>query len=319
MRRHPNRLAPVEPQPQRRGAFTLVELMIVVVVIAILMALVLPAVMGSFRTARISAVTTEIRGLEAAIAQFKSVYGIEPPSRIRLFETQAGWQTPAMGTTPEPITGIALSNEAERTRSVAFMNQIWPSYDFSIPHDFNGDGMASGFVALSGPECLVFFLGGRPVGSATTAFALTGFSKNPADPFAVAAGTETREGPYFEFKPSQLKTSKNTAAGGALVYFDPLPGQTAPYVYASSYDGRGYQTPDVFANSADDLNNVYFSGTAGSTTPQKNKSCQIISPGYDGFYGAGGLFNANQTGTKGLTDRRDYDNITNFHGGQLNK
>jgi len=325
MRRNLDHLAPTAPQERRRGAFTLIELMIVIVVIGILMGLVLPAVMSSFQKAKVSQVSTEIRGLEGAIAQFKQVYGIEPPSRMRLYETGAGWTTAASGTTLDPVTGASLSNEAERVRSVAFMNRIWPNYNFALSHDFDNSGTAAGFVTLYGPECLVFFLGGRPAGPTGGPYALTGFSKNPADPFAAAGGSESREGPYFEFKASQLHQSLNPGSGGALVYYDSLPGQTSPYVYASSYDGRGYQLADLYAKpqtmylaSPANLNllNVYMVGS--SAIAQKNKSFQIISPGPDTLYGNGGAF-ATTTSNHSLGDRRDYDNITNFHSGSLNK
>jgi prepilin-type N-terminal cleavage/methylation domain-containing protein len=331
MRRPTARPTPPTPAPRRRGAFTLIELMIVIVIIGILAGLVLPAVMGAFKTARIAQVQTEIRGLESAVAQFKALYGIEPPSRIRLFETQAGWQTPAAGTTVDQVTGGTLNNETERTRSIAFINRIWPQFNYSIPHDFDADGTSSGFVTLFGSECLVFFLGGVATGPVGGPFALTGFSKNPADPFTPSSGTESRDGPFFEFKTSRLHKSNNSQPGGPLVYFDPLPGQTLAYLYASSYDGRGYQASDLYYNQGSpgspttyvaptsppqNLNmfSVYFAGS----TPQKNKSFQLISPGMDFTYGSGGPFDPTAA-NHSLVDRRDYDNITNFNSGTLNR
>ena len=303
----------------QRQAFTLVELMIVVVVIAVLMGLLLPAVMGAFRRARIMEVVTEIRGLEAAIAQFKSVYGVEPPSRFRLYENATGaisWQSHS-GTFTDPVTGATLSHDAERTRSIAIINRIWPNFNFSANLG-DLDGTSATYISLTGAECLVFFLGGRPVSGGTGVYALTGFSKNPANPFLAASGTESREGPFYEFKPSRLKPSLNTNNPNVLVYFDPTGGQTAPYVYASSNDGRGYQAADLYVGSSDDLNDIYRTTTAANAVAQKPKSFQIISPGADGFYGAGGYFSATAS-NHGLTDRRDYDNVTNFHGGLLSE
>lgn len=300
----------------RRQAFTLIELMIVIAVIAALIALLLPAVTGAFRRARIAEVTTEIRGLEAAIAQFKSVFGVEPPSRIRLYESAAGspsWSSHT-GTFTEPVTGAMVSHDAERARSVALINRIWPNFNFNIarPYLDGNTGTSNGYVSLTGAECLVFFLGGVGTGGAG-AFAMTGFSKNPADPFIPAAGNESREGPFFEFKTSRLRVSLNATNTAALIYVDPTSGQMAPYVYATGYDGRGYQLADLYVGSTDDLNDVYRAGTGGVTAlAQKAKSFQIIAPGIDGFYGAGGYFNATAA-NHGLANRRDYDNITNFH------
>ncbi|MES2790282.1 MAG: prepilin-type N-terminal cleavage/methylation domain-containing protein [Planctomycetota bacterium] len=296
----------------KRQAFTLIELMIVVVIIATLMGLLLPAVMSAFGSAKVAEVASEIRGLEAAIAQFKSIYGIEPPSRIRLFNTSAGWSTTMMGTFVQ--NGVTLSHDRERTRSIGLINRMWPNFDFTIPHTFGPNP----YTDLSGSECLVFFLGGVGTGS-SGAYAMTGFSKNPANPFATISGNESREGPFFEFKQSRLRPSLNTTNTAALVYVDPISGQTAPYAYTSSNDGRGYESADLYVNSADDLNDVYRAAPGGTTAiAQKPKTCQIISPGIDGAFGAGGYFNPTAA-NHGLSNPKDYDNLTNFHGGYLNK
>lgn len=303
-------------------AFTLIEMMIVIVVILALVGLLTPAIMRSFRTARNTQVTVEIRGIEAAIANFKSVYGMEPPSRIRLYETGTGaisWSTHA-GTFVEPITGATVTHDSERTRSIGLMNKIWPNFNFNtLPGiDFNGDGSYGGYISLTGPECLVFFLGGRPTGPVGGPFAMTGFSKNPANPFLPAAGSESREGPFYEFRSIQLKPSLNPTNPTVLVYCDPSTSQLSPYLYVSSYDGRGYQLPDLFVGPGNNLTDVYRSTNTAPFIAQKPKSFQIICPGNDGFYGTGGYFNPSGP-NHGLTNRRDYDNITNFHNTVLNE
>ena len=347
-----------------RQAFTLIELMIVIVVIASLMGLLLPAVTGGFRRARIAQVATEIRGLEAGIAQFKASFGIEPPSRIRLYETPSGWSSTHSGTFyTDVLSGQVISNDSERTRSIAIINRIWPSFVFSNASgwDFNHDNSIGGFVTLTGSECLVFFLGGWQVGPVGGPFALTGFSKNPANPFVNPGATESREGPFFEFKPNQLRRTLNVANdihlkdasgmtlagtpianGQVLMYVDPLPSQLPPYIYASGYDGRGYQRADLIVSPNELLTDVYRQGAGFATVAQKQKAFQIISPGADGKYGFGGQFNTTLT-NKGLTYtddtngngaldsgedinrnsqidiRPDSDNITNFSGGVLNE
>ncbi|MDB5387729.1 MAG: hypothetical protein JWM11_3375, partial [Planctomycetaceae bacterium] len=290
----------------------------------ILMGFILPAVMSSFKAARNTQISTELRGLESAIAQFKSVYGVEPPSRILLYQNPTGtpsWQShPGMFT--DPITGASVSYDMERVRSRALITRIWPNFDFTATRNL---AAPNGFLYLRGAECLVFFLGGGVVASPTGAFALTGFSKNPLDPLSPASGSESRDGPFFEFKPAQLKTTRNTAdAGSALIYVDPTPSQTLPYLYLSSYEGRGYSPQDALVNpqampvpypANTNLLDVYRVGN--SVVAQKNKSFQLISPGADGAYGSGGPFDANAT-NRALNDRRDYDNITNFNSGVLN-
>src|SRR5262249_52277452 len=69
-----------------RGGFTLVELLIVIIVLAILVGLLLPVIAGALRTARNAAVQSEINNLAQALASFKSTFGDYPPSRILLCE-----------------------------------------------------------------------------------------------------------------------------------------------------------------------------------------------------------------------------------------
>lgn len=312
------RPTPATDRSAHRRGFTLIELMIVVVILGILMALVLPAVLSALEGARRAEVVAEIRGLEAAIANFKNTYGIEPPSRIRLYETSGAspsWSTHS-GSFTQNGTGQMVLHDAERTRSIALINRIWPNFDYTIARDLNGDTSFGGFVDLTGDECLVFFLGGVATGS-PGAFAVTGFSKNPANPLAVASGTESRDGPFFEFKPSRLKFSLNPTNSKVLVYFDPRSSQTLPYVYASSNDGRGYQPADLYVGSSDDLEDVYRTGPGGAmAVAQKAKSFQIITPGTDGAYGSGGAFVTTAV-NHGLASKADYDNLTNFHNGRL--
>src|SRR5688572_15597144 len=54
--------------PHKRAAFTLIELMVAISIIALLIGLLLPAFNGARRNARIAEVTTEIKSLENALA-----------------------------------------------------------------------------------------------------------------------------------------------------------------------------------------------------------------------------------------------------------
>jgi prepilin-type N-terminal cleavage/methylation domain-containing protein len=79
--------APVLPSPRGgnfstcrvRSAFTLVELLVVIGIIAILAALVTPAVMRAQATARNAAIKAEIDMLHMAIMNYKNQYGSFPP------------------------------------------------------------------------------------------------------------------------------------------------------------------------------------------------------------------------------------------------
>src|SRR5271166_3613823 len=66
--------------------FTMVELAAVILILAFLIALLLPALTGALKTARNAAVGGEINQLAQALASFKTQYGDYPPSRIYLAE-----------------------------------------------------------------------------------------------------------------------------------------------------------------------------------------------------------------------------------------
>lgn len=340
------------PQPAtrhpRRG-FTLVELMVVIVVVSILMALILPAIGRARITANEAKVMTEINQLASSIGAFKAKYGVEPPSSISIHLSPAGW----------------ASDPASR----ALIRQIWPQFDFTMgqtnpsiaayPSYWNNIAQpnsnannAKEMIIIHSGECLLFFLGGvmnlpgqPPVG----------FSKNVQYPFApsIGAGSVTnREGPFYEF--SNISQFTDVDNNGINEWKDSLPGQVNPYLYFSTYDGRGYNLAELPSNGTaygiypssgspvPCLHDFYrVSNTAvnppaaptfnagvpvavGSQLlpPQKPQTFQIISPGYDTLYGSGGVFNPNLVGSglvdpTGAADTAQYDNLTNFNGGRL--
>ncbi|MDB5342515.1 MAG: hypothetical protein JWP89_892 [Schlesneria sp.] len=308
--------SPRRPINRPRAGFTMIEILAVIVVIAILIALLLPAINGAQRTARITQVRTEISVLESAVATFKTTYGIQPPSRIVLYETAAGWNT-------DPTSRAAI-------------RQMWPQFDFTYGSagqiDLNGDS-AFNSVTLSPAESLIFFLGGMPTKSVVNGkdvFTLTGFSKSPLYPFAAATTGVKRDPSIYEFDVSRLK-DLNT--NGFPEYLDPLPGQTTPYAYYSGYEGDGYR-PIEFG--APGLSEPYRQATASTSSPWKMKSFQLLSPGFDHQFGFGGAFVADGVAANRLpfdasqypntfttstpttaTRNLESDNITNFFGSTL--
>lgn len=73
------------PRPRRIG-FTLVELMVVIAIIGILVALLLPVIVGAVRRANDARVAGDIQTIAAGLAKFKDTYGEFPPSRVILSE-----------------------------------------------------------------------------------------------------------------------------------------------------------------------------------------------------------------------------------------
>src|SRR5690606_31137722 len=149
-----------------------------------------------------------------------------------------------------------------------------------------------------------------------------GFSKNPRDPFERSGGT--RVGPMTEFDASRFidlfgNSASPTTPDGMPELLDPLPSQSRPYVYASSYDGKGYDAADLFGTG---MTSVYLQKLGASppvgNVPWNKTSFQIISPGIDTEYGTGGLFEVNDSYILPADRANERDNVTNFSGGTLN-
>lgn len=304
-----------KPIRHPRAAFTLIELMVAISIIALLVGLLLPAINSSRRAARIAQVKSDIGVLEGALAQFQSKFGEYPPSRITLYQDGTGWN----------------ASNAEARRSKAIIRKYWPQFDFS------SDGAGGSFpfpsgatsVTLDGSECLLFFLGGvrDPDGI------YIGFSTNPTSPFSLQPDN-SRVGPFVEFQPDRFSpggTDIDTDGDLLPEYLDPIPGQATPYIYLSGYDGRGYDRADLDMDGSGTgtalrMNDFYRQGTsdfatAGTSATSRGwntKTFQIISPGFDGLYGVGGAFDPETAATVLSGDREgERDNITNFHGGTL--
>ena len=73
---------------QIRSAFTVVELLVVITVIAILTAILVPVVGSAYKRANEFAIQNEMSQLDQAIEQFKIKYGFYPPSFISITQPQ---------------------------------------------------------------------------------------------------------------------------------------------------------------------------------------------------------------------------------------
>jgi prepilin-type N-terminal cleavage/methylation domain-containing protein len=260
-----------------RGGFTLVELLVVIVVLSILIGLLLPAINAAIRTAKKAAVSSEINQLAAALASFKSKFGDYPPSRVYLAED--GNYT-ALSTTAIASGDISLNQLGART--VSALRKFWPRVNLSTSggavfsgtmasppatwYDFNGDGKFNGPWILEGHQCLTFFLGGIPTQDSNGNYGMTGFAKDPSNPFTSlnmpnGVGTN-RQPPLFEFVPSRLFTDPNDTYGSLVPgYYDSLggvPGTASGlnfYAYFSAYGNNGYDPNDVNFPEVDANNN----------------------------------------------------------------
>lgn len=278
-----------QQQTTPRSGFSLVELLVVIMIIAILIALIVPALNGVRRRAQMAEVSAEISKIDTAITQFKSDFGVEPPSNLVI---------PAVG---DPWDAVSRSK----------VRALWPQFNFAT-NGGRGNGTA---LHMNGAECLAFFLYGVPAGTAPNVMG-KGFSKNPALPWS-ADGTN-RLGPYLE----TTGRFSDIDGDGLLELLDPIPDQKAPYLYLAT-QGKNYnRTNDIMAPDDFDVHGtpfnpldmleVYFDA---ANRPLNPNGYQIISPGFDGLYGKGGRYvNGDElTGPRSV----ETDNITNFSNGPL--
>jgi prepilin-type N-terminal cleavage/methylation domain-containing protein len=240
-----------------RAGFTLVEVLVAILIIATLVAILLPAVRGAFRRAQEAQVSAELNNLATALASFKNTYGDYPPSRIVLCEAgyvPSGLLTNTTTAGPFPTgdandSDLTIAQLAQRSR--LYLRKFWPRVDFdsgSIPFDFNNNNSYSDVLYLSGSECLTFFLGGVPINNGNGTFGMSGFSKLPVNPFQSPATATNRTIPNYEFNIGRLIDLDGDHIPSYLDPLDTTIGNQRAYAYFCSYGTNSYDPNDDNGN-----------------------------------------------------------------------
>ena len=177
-----------------RSAFTLVELLVVIMIIATLVGLLAPAVMRALTSARNAAIKAEIDMLHMAVMNYKNEYGSFPPSTTGTF-------------------GITGSDPASR-----HLLRLFPR-------------MASGSAAGQAQRLCFLNTGTLTTSSITPASALPfwlfGYTDNPTQPVFVSTTTPRKK--LFDFDTSRLAG----IGTGTVSYYAPGK-PASPYVYINS-------------------------------------------------------------------------------------
>lgn len=294
-----------------RAAFTLIELMAVIAIIAVLIALLLPAVYKALGFGAQAVARHELSQLESGIQSFSSKFGVDYiPSKIKLCKYYSTYN---------------LATQLDKD-SVIFLLKCWPKMYKS---DGTGNWSVSGInwhpnwttitdttttsaaqATLEGHQCLVYFLGGVPI--VGTPNAVTGFSTNPANP-ADTTSTIARTQPFFEFQNKRLGTVGTSIF---LSYADPIGSPAQPYAYFSSFgNSNGYNrygssdNPSLISPDSGVAIVPYSLSGTSPTQYLKPDRFQIICAGADGAFGGGGAWSVTGAGTS-TSGKDDLSNFT---------
>jgi prepilin-type N-terminal cleavage/methylation domain-containing protein len=241
-----------------RRAFTLVEMLVVVIIISMLVGLLAPAMIGARNKANRAVISMEISQLDFACKAFKEKFGEYPPD----FADE---------------DRVAALEQVKR-----FIARAWPRCT-KLPRDFRGASLPAKYDA---GRALVYWLGGLYDDSEGN---WVGFSADPQNPFDVDDAGDLL--PPFDpgnptnphRSPSRIQSFFKFQTGPRVVgpkYATPIP-VTAGYVYFRaenrSYATKGWPTAATLG--------AMYDGPRG-TAPRHwlaSESFQIRCCGMDGL------------------------------------
>jgi prepilin-type N-terminal cleavage/methylation domain-containing protein len=321
-------------------AFTLVEMLVVIGIIAILAALLLPAVTAAITRARNAAIAMELKQLDSAIEAYRLEKGDYPPN----FRN------------PEVVRRHIAKcyPRINQLYFAAFMSTVFPPNGATIPTPPTPSN--NGTIQIDEAESLVFWLSLTDTNPQYPFLSLKAVQAN-LPPTVAASLPPASPKRFYDFDQTRLAQTSQSVIGTDVPSFTAKYCQDTFYIYI---DSRSYYTP-VMSTPPTDLARFTVDGTATyayaddlqtgvrpywsntpSSTPISNPLCpirdkfqpvnattfQIICAGQDGDFGTtladkdAKVAYGNQNPPAGFPGigtnfiDADKDNITNFSGGR---